>query len=548
LKQKLKKNMSRLICILLTLLPFFVHAQSFWSLVEDVRSKSAVYEKALFQDSIILVCGELNGNSCFDQQIFAYDLKGEKLWEDDSGYYQRMQTDANFIYAVGRGSTIDDVQGFEQVVVSKFDKNGNKISALAYPAEIPHQVDVRFNPLHMDLAEDGAIIVNSMDAIIRADAELFGLTHHEVNFNEDMRSVHFLNASTYLISTRSKLYKSDFSFALIDSIELLSPVRKVFLDRDKERIYVMGDSEIVRLDTSFQVVDTIFSSASAIRNMEVYQDKLWVQLSQIDDVTLIHVTEDQIADTIVFPKLVDNLHYIVSEENFTFVGNSFSGQIGLYNFTKHSDIAESESLPNIELVDFDIEVRRIDYEEPHNRIVGFVFSTELTVRNIGTDTINNFTVYARLRGGVNCAENAIYRKINDVNILPGQTALFDIGTGYQVGSTNRFCFEVKAPNSNLEKWTDDNTLCLEFPITSVHDESPSRIKVYPNPVSDHVIIENPDLSILTAELLDLSGRVIIHQSNPGPMTRLETGDLAPGSYLLRVIADRRMSTQLIVKM
>lgn len=72
-------------------------------------------------------------------------------------------------------------------------------------------------------------------------------------------------------------------------------------------------------------------------------------------------------------------------------------------------------------------------------------------------------------------------------------------------------------------------------------------KVYPNPASDHIMVEYNNSTESKLELFDQSGICIFSEDNPLHLTEIDISSLAPGQYTLRVCErDRCYSTSLIV--
>jgi hypothetical protein len=74
-------------------------------------------------------------------------------------------------------------------------------------------------------------------------------------------------------------------------------------------------------------------------------------------------------------------------------------------------------------------------------------------------------------------------------------------------------------------------------------------KVFPNPVQSNLNIElanNSDIQNLT--LLDMSGRVVLVQSNLSKSTSIDMSAMAPGGYLLQLRStDGQVATQRITR-
>jgi hypothetical protein len=229
----------------LILFPIFVNAQSFWSVVDDdkTHNKSHVTDKGLFQDSIILVSGFISDASCPHHNLFAFNRKGQKLW-NIGGYHDVILTDSSYIYTAGF-TPLDDIANVGQIVISKFNKQGNKIFSIGYP-ERPPYVYFYFIPVNMDISKDGTILVSSKKSVVKSDIQGTKIQEYKLKLPSDIKSVVSMNPKTYLITTRNRLYKSDSSFVLIDSVAVNSNLIKTLFHRDT--IYALFDHSLIRYD------------------------------------------------------------------------------------------------------------------------------------------------------------------------------------------------------------------------------------------------------------------------------------------------------------
>ena len=64
-----------------------------------------------------------------------------------------------------------------------------------------------------------------------------------------------------------------------------------------------------------------------------------------------------------------------------------------------------------------------------------------------------------------------------------------------------------------------------------------RLTIYPNPVSDHLIIEVPENQVegLRFQVFDLSGRLLMTEPLGAPLRELSFGAMEPGMYMVRFI-------------
>ena len=539
--------MKKLIIVFLAFIPILINAQTFWSVVDDdsFHNISHVTDKGLFQDSIILVSGFVSNASCHYHNLFAFNTNGQRLW-NIGGFYDLITMDSNYIYTAGY-TPIDDVMGYEQIVLSKFDRNGNEIFSIGYPNS-PHDYYFEFEPKNIDLVTDGTILVSSTNSIVKSNISGTEIKEYKVVLESQINAIQSMNNVSYLINTQNKIYKTDSSLVLVDSVEFVNSINKLLVLNDT--LFSLFDSYMVRMDSSLNIIDTIITSSVVLSNMEYYENDLWVQISSLDSIKLIKLQDFGISDTLTFPILMNNAVFIVSKNNFTFIGNSFTNQIGICNFQIETTKIETVSLPNIELLDFDIDSIVLDYvqmqEDSFAR--GYSFNTKLSIRNNGEETIHTLAVYSDLHGGMNCAQNYFYQKFTDLEILSGQTQTLNLKRAYEDGIyNNQLCFQLMAPNAKLEIEVNDNSICKTFTITGIKNETLTNLKVYPNPISDYLILEQPDLGEKNVEIVDINGKVLIKRVSSEQTIRIETANLKPGLYIVKIKMGEKINTQLVMK-
>jgi hypothetical protein len=191
-------------------------------------------------------------------------------------------------------------------------------------------------------------------------------------------------------------------------------------------------------------------------------------------------------DTLTFTVLPGNSRFLISDTNCCFIVNSYTGQIGVCNFIDPG----RENMPP-------------------------------ELRNAGSDNIHSLAIYSLLEGGMNCLRNEFYRKTDGIAILPGQTHIMEYKKIYQDGvGQSTLCFECLAPNSGLETVTDNNRVCKTITVTGTDDRLSIHYRIFPNPASGYLTIDNPELSLKMVELSDLSGRVMLRQEYLQQHTRV----------------------------
>lgn len=541
--------MKKITLILLWLFPLITQAQSFWSLVEDYSGYniSHITDKAILGDSIILTCGYVSDASCPGSILSAYSKSGESLW-GTGGYHDIVTTESNYIYTVGYGTTYDDVGGFESVSFSKYDKDGNEIFKIEYP-EIPHfEYYYRFSPKNIEFVSDSTILISSSQSIIKSDINGSTFKEHSVKLESDINAIYSLSPVAYIISTQNKIYKTDSSFALLDSIQFDNTISSVKLINDT--IYSLLINHLVKVDTNLKVIDTVFSSKQSIDAIEFYDNQIWVQTQTSDSITLFQIKSKNERDSLTFPRLIEDPRFIVSGNEYTFIGNSFSNQIGIYSFQIENNNIVSPSLLDIEIIDFTIESIELRYQKWYNGdtiISGFRFQPSVTIKNNSSEPLHSFAIYSELFGGMNCAQNHFYQKNSNLNILPGETQTVLLSQAYQSYDINEFCFQCMAPNSELETEIDNNTLCKTVSITSTPNKELAKVKIYPTLVKDKLFIEQLGSGHKKIKIINLKGEEIITTDTKDSTTEVNTSNLPSGTYFIEISVKDNSITQLFIK-
>lgn len=539
--------MKKAFLFLSALTPFLIFAQSSWNVVIDDEdfNRSQITDNALFRDSIIIVSGDVNYAYYGNQQLFSYNLSGERLWSVP-GFHELIYSCPDYIYTTGY-AMIGDVAGNEQLLISKYDNNGNEVFSIGYP-DIPHE-GYTFYPRSIDIAEDGTILVSSADKVVKSNIEGTSIIEHEVELASEINGIYALNSTTYLISTDYKIFKTDSAFLVTDSLEFSNKITNMTIHNDT--LYSISGSEIKIIDSDLNIINSNDYELPDFNKLYFYDDNLWLQTKLQDSIKLFLIEELEIIKEKSFPKLVNSPELIITDNNYVFSGNSFTNQIGLYNF--HLDGSEpiDFELPDIELTDFNIYNISINYVHLHENdslAVGYRFQSELTIKNNGNDTIHSFAIFADLVGGTEIERNIFYRKFSDKEVLPGEYITVNTEQIYQDGvDNNELCFTCLAPNSKLESEIENNTLCQTFVINKINKEAKNTIRAFPNPFTNHLFIENSEHKIKYVELINLNGKVLIKHTPTNETIRIETADLKPGVYILNIATKNSRKTDVLIK-
>ena len=519
--------------------------QTFWSKVIDDQRKNLSYitDKALFRDSVILISGVVSEATCHYHNLFAFNMNGQKLWETQ-GTQDLICNDSNFIYTAGF-TFIDDVGGYEQIIISKYDPEGKEIFSIGYP-DVPNQGYYEFKPTSINIDSEGIITISSGSSVIQTNINGSQISETKLNVHDSILSVASAGTDSYLITTRNKLYKSNSTFSLTDSASFAGTIKKTLLQNDT--VYALVNNELIRIDLNLNIIDTLISNAE-IENMEFGGNDLWISSFEDEKINLTKLHSNETAATVTFPKMLNETEFIVTDISFVIAGNTFSNQIGLYSYPKN-EVTEQPVISDIELIDLNISNIKLAYYlfMGDSIVIGYFFTPEVIVKNNGADTIRSFAVFADLHGGMNCGQNFFYTKTDGLEILPGQSQKVMLSRGYEEDiKNNELCFQLLAPNSEIETQVKNNSICKTFTITATDKYKKPEITVYPNPCVDFLVIKNPSVEPLAMEIIDLNGKVLIQEHTGFQIKTIDTRCLKPGFYILKITSDSAISTQTIIK-
>jgi len=92
------------------------------------------------------------------------------------------------------------------------------------------------------------------------------------------------------------------------------------------------------------------------------------------------------------------------------------------------------------------------------------------------------------------------------------------------------------------------TMNLSYSILGIEDPENIQLKIYPNPTTGELRIENYELRIENIEIFDISGRnVLSHTSHLTPHTILNISHLPAGIYFIKINTEAGTKTLKVMK-
>lgn len=521
---------------ILILMQVSAPAQVSWSFVDDekLHNKSSALDGSLFRDSILLICSEYSTASCPSTELAAFNLRGDRLWTHD-GSHNTVLVNGNHIYTAGY-SGMDDVAGNDQLVLSKFNENGEEVFSVGFP-EVPHEEWIPFIPNSMVMTDQGMLIICSDNGIIMADTAGNVLVEKLLGQDQSFHSIRTLPGGSVLVCGAGRLHHYDASFAPVDSFDFGEDCKTIIAT--DTLIYCLLTHQLVTLDTNLNVTDTLYAVEEFnLEGLRKKGEELWLQGMEEDSIHLIGLREGAVFYSKTFGKVLKVNDFLVAADHVVLYGSTYSDQAGLFSKSLEEDDPGND-MPDLELVDFDIDSVKIEYVIDGQDTLaetGYWFNVKMQIENKGTETINSLAVFSDLLGGFNCGQNFYYQKFSDLEILPGQTVEYRPQTRIfqEYTGQSTLCFECLSPNSQPEVNVSDNTLCKTFRISGIHETSGPVFSVHPNPTAGLFFISTNTPGLKSITIRSINGSVVYENTTAGSDVLIDLSDAHAGMYFISV--------------
>lgn len=125
--------------------------------------------------------------------------------------------------------------------------------------------------------------------------------------------------------------------------------------------------------------------------------------------------------------------------------------------------------------------------------------------------------------------------LNTAQFLPTESAL----TGSNTIAVTQNAFQLNDTILPL----NSADLCPKMSVP--FNEAAERLQLYPNPATDFVVIQS-DQQILSVEIFDLSGRLVISNPCAGVRTQVNVTSLIPGCYIIHIIHENHVESQRLI--
>jgi hypothetical protein len=368
-----------------------------------------------------------------------------------------------------------------------------------------------------------------------------------------------LNGNNVLIFSNKTIFRYDTSGTLISylpdiNIVFNQNIQQVFPFSNSEELFVFNKT-IYKIDNELNFSDTLnFSNElDSIHSIKLIDNHIWIlgNIINTDTIKLLETDTDfniinsytiTLNDCTPLNFNIENnkLMLYVSEITSPF-RNEFSFGIKEYDLQSIQDIFNYD----IALENFSFNIYSV-----YDFILWYYYEKsvsgklQFTIKNNGTDTINNF----RLRASFSGAANSIidfcdpYRKlviyINDIELLPNETQTFyydSINIKTSVSPTSQeLCVWLENPNGKIDKDHSNNSSCETLTIVSTKpmNDIENAVQIYPNPANTKVYFSSENVDIETVYISDITGKTLIKSGNINNNSFVNIETLNEGIYFV----------------
>ena len=522
--------------LLLLLLPCLSYSQT-WNKVVDTRYGHYASDMLLFQDSLIVGVG-----------TYAFSLNGTLKWVTGGG--TAIGANDSFVFGayLWYESDLPGLGG--KLIMTTIDNQGNFIKeneVIKYDFSLENVSTYYLEPNKLVYIGSNELLISSKSKLHKVSAD--GKLLHTLNNPKlDFKGTLALDANTLFVYGSKTIYRLDAELSLLDSISFANEI--VDVKSIGQNLLILFANELVEMDPALTQSNTLLTSTETFINFQQSGNALWLQIAGNDSLRLIQFENAQVNKRLSFSRDFKQTHFLVAGQQFIFSGLSLKGQTAVASFTESEN---TQQLPDVALVA--LRLQTISYEEFENSgldtlILNAVYDPYVTIKNNSTETLETVNLFRPSWWNINGHTDDYYHKISGLNLASGDTLTVKFPRDARGKGPARMniCYELMAPNGKLETILDNNKFCAPHNPTSTQTYDIKGFYVYPNPSSSLINLQWQENSPKQIELYDFTGiKVSVSQNDSKYSTQIDVSGLAPGNYLLKIISEKGVRTEKIVK-
>lgn len=528
-----------LVCLVLSVQSFVLYGQLIWTNVystpksiatlSDNSNRSMAFDGCLFGDSLYARCGEVSQYSCPGKILQVFSQDGTLQWERTGGYNYLKNWD-NTLFSVGIDERTDDIFGDEVIQVSRYRTDGSEIFNLTTRLQ--------------GYSFDNKIFVHRYDSFISIfRARNFYLITEQGKFissgtlalADDLFGVELFQDTMFIGATSKQLYIINLKFQIIDSFQW--PIDLIDMVVIDNKLWLLSKDSIYVTSSIFDKPLSKFGAQFEFK--EIYQDNNGV-INIIDSdrtkTRFIRIQNNQIKVSETHGSLMSVINKFEYHKNRIWVtGTSFNQEISTVVIDTSYD--QFDDLPDIALQD-------IKFRHYSGTFWKFSWIADLTIQNLGKDTIWKFSILSKPHNGYNCYRYHNQFFVNDTFIAPmSKITISRTLTVYENLVWNlpkELCLSLLSVNGGPERQTMNNTLCQEIIFVGLPDIKSDYYEVYPNPTTNFLYIDLDQEGELMVSMYNIQDELYLQTIVSNGNEKLDLSGLPRGAYILRISTPKQV--------
>lgn len=550
------------------------------SLERAIQPDYYTYQNALVYDSTdgsYVLGGQcMNVSSGFSSPPYLakVDSLGNEPWfaipfigaaEVASVYNVVQATGGGYIFS-GFQMPVCDVFG-DYGFVQKISSTGNtEWSKLFHPGSFSFTAYERFG-VGLSYLQNNTIMV-SADTLVYSLNPLGDSLNYFNLFKGTVREIQNTPDSFVLFGCDSGLVKTDLSGTILNATNSL-PVKNIVVSTPDSYIYTIGKT-VFRCDSLLSTINqnNLQNVFSEIRKIRADQNTYWVLGKQVSTgMPLMLILDDTlgIINTHVYNGFngsdFDPNNFILHTNNYSLIGYenteatrhtfiksfsktghtsfNFEQDAGIISMRADSSYANLIPGPNFHYVAVDVYA---------------------TVKNFGSDTLNNVFWNLFSQETVICIPNAFSESLFNLALAPGDSFEFHIGwvgkyiAGFSPPDNyDTICAWTSSPNSKMDVNHSNDQFCGVFLVTNftgVEEQNIfNEVSVTPNPIEDYLNVDfkskrnvSAFLEVYSIAGVKLKSVIILPGKN-----KIDLRELESGFYMVSLKDDKNTCSKKIIK-
>lgn len=375
------------------------------------------------------------------------------------------------------------------------------------------------------------------DSLLTADFDL-GTSNH---FTSGWAGENYL-----LLGHQSGILKTDFEGNIISDYYFDGSVRKI-KGLNHEYAIVVG-KKVIRTDSEMNILESYDFSGFIEDDFQVTAKADRFIITGNHYILQIDFTPALVADHEFETPGNFEIADITAHDDVIFTAGKTSGAMQNNAMTCRTYTLEGNTIDYF--LDIALNNLRVDnieaIELPYQQdLYDIYWDAWVTIQNAGSDTLYRCDITSWMVTQRICDHWVYHFPVEGLYLLPGDSAEVFLGqmkdyTFYLPGADS-LTYPLKIfsmqPNDKIDRNPANDMAEITFTVdlsVVINEINETKIRVYPNPASDFIIIENPENKTLAWEIFSLQNKSIINGKVGNDNARIDISNLKPGLYMVKV--------------